>query len=185
LNAADPGADKFYNAMRMLVGPKKADDLISQLSLSGKFKNIPDELSHTMVFSDLKFQWNSKSRSFVSQGPIGIAMIGDNQLNKYVTGYIEIARKRSGNILNMYFEIGNDWYFFNYSQNKLQSISSRKDYNDQIKKVMESNKNILKAEDKLPQYAFIIATEKRKNDFLKKIGQSDNPDENQNENPNQ
>ena len=171
--------------MCMLVGTKKADELLSQLSLSGKFKSIPDELLHNMVFSDLKFQWNSKSRSFVSEGLIGLAMIGDNQINKYVTGYIEISRKRSGNILNMYFETGNDWFFFNYQMNKLQSISSRKDYNDLIKKAMESDKNILKAEDKQPQYAFIIATEKRKNDFLKKIGQSGDPNENQNENPNE
>ena len=185
LTPADPGADKFYNAMCMLVGTKKADELLSQLSLSGKFKSIPDELLHNMVFSDLKFQWNSKSRSFVSEGLIGLAMIGDNQINKYVTGYIEISRKRSGNILNMYFETGNDWFFFNYQMNKLQSISSRKDYNDLIKKAMESDKNILKAEDKQPQYAFIIATEKRKNDFLKKIGQSGDPNENQNENPNE
>jgi hypothetical protein len=109
-------------------------------------------------------------------------MLGDNQLNKFVDGNIEIARKRSGNILTMYFEIGNDWYFFNYQQNKLQSISNRKDYNDMIKKAMESNKNIQKAEDGKPQYAFIIATEKRKNDFLKKIGSSGDENEDKNDN---
>ena len=173
LEPADPSADKFYNAMRFMVGPKKADDLINQLSLSGKFKSIPEEMSHTMVISDIKFTWNPKSRSLVSESPIGIAMLGDNQINKYVDGYIEISRKRSGSVINMYFEVGNDWYYFNYAMNKMQSISSRKDYNDLIKKAMESNKNILKAEDKLPQYAFIISTEKRKKDFLKKIGKDD------------
>ena len=178
LTPADPSADKFYNAMRFIVGPKKADDLISQLSLSGKFKSIPNELTHTMTISDIKFGWNSKSRSFVSNGKIGIAMLNDNQINKYAEGYIEIARKRSGNILTMYFEIGDQWFFFNYQQNKLQSISNRKDYNDLIKKAMESDKNILKAEDGKPQYAFIIATEKRKNDFLKKIGKTEDEEEN-------
>ncbi|HNW68783.1 MAG TPA: hypothetical protein PKI01_00145 [Bacteroidales bacterium] len=173
LEPADPSEDKFYNAMRFMVGPKKADDLINQLSLSGKFKSIPEEMSHTLVASDIKFTWNAKSRSLVSESPIGIAMLGDNQINKYVDGYIEISRKRSGSVINMYFEVGNDWYYFNYAMNKLQSISSRKDYNDLIKKAMESDKNILKAEDKLPQYAFIISTEKRKKDFLKKIGKSD------------
>ncbi len=173
LDPADPSADKFYNAMRFMVGPKKADDLISQLSLSGKFKTIPEEMKHSLVISDINFTWNPQSRSLVSGSPIGIAMINDNQLNKYVEGYIEISRKRSGSILTMYFEVENDWYFFNYAQNKLQSISSRKDYNDLIKKAMESDKNILKAEDKLPQYAFIISTEKRKKDFLKKIGKSE------------
>ncbi len=177
LEAADPGSDKFFNAMRFMLGNKKADELMKQLSLSGKFKNIPDELSHTIVLSDVKFVWNEKSRSFVSDGPIGIAMIGDKQLNKYVDGFIEVAHKRSGNILNMYFKIGDDWYYFNYQMNKLQSISSRKDYNDAIKKAMEDNKNIQKAEDKQPQYAFIIATEKRKKDFLKKIGKSEDPNE--------
>ncbi|HPB25840.1 MAG TPA: hypothetical protein PLB59_04695 [Bacteroidales bacterium] len=173
LEPADPSEDKFYNAMRFMVGPKKADDLISQLSLSGKFKSIPDEMKHSLVISDINFTWNHQSRSLVSGSPIGIAMINENQLNKYVEGYIEISRKRSGSILNMYFEVENDWYYFNYAQNKLQSISSNKSYNDLIKKAMSSNKNILKAEDKLPQFAFIISTEKRKNDFLKKIGKSE------------
>ncbi len=176
LDPADPSSDKFYNAMKFIVGPKKADDLINQLSLSGKFKSIPDELNHTLTISDIIFKWNPTSRSFVSDGKIGIAMTGENQLNKYVEGYIEIARKRSGNVLNMYFEVGDQWFFFNYAQNKLQSISNRKDYNDLIKKAMEGDKNIQKAEDKKPQYAFIIATEKRKKDFLKKIGKSDEGD---------
>jgi len=162
-----------------MVGQKKADELLSQLSLSGKFKSIPPEMSHTLVVSDIKFTWNPKSRSLVSESPIGIAMMGDNQINKYVDGYIEISRKRSGSVINMYFEVGNDWYYFNYAMNKLQSISSRKDYNDLIKKAMESDKNIQKAEDKLPQYAFIISTEKRKTDFLKKIGKSGDPGDNE------
>jgi hypothetical protein len=43
---------------------------------------------------------------------------------------------------------------------------------------MESNKNILKAEDGKPQYAFIISTEQRKIAFLKKIGATGNEEEN-------
>lgn len=166
--------------MRFMVGPKKADDLISQLSLAGRFKNIPDEMKHTLVISDIKFKWNPKSRSLVSEGSIGITMMNENQVNKYVDGSIEISRKRSGSIINMYFEVENDWYYFNYAQNKFQSYSSKKTYNDLLKEAMSKNKNILKAEDKMPQYAFIISTEKRKKDFLKKIGadeEKENDDE--------
>lgn len=180
LEPADPSEDKFYNAMRFMVGPKKADDLISQLSLAGRFKNIPDEMKHTLVISDIKFKWNPKSRSLVSEGSIGITMMNENQVNKYVDGSIEISRKRSGSIINMYFEVENDWYYFNYAQNKFQSYSSKKTYNDLLKEAMSKNKNILKAEDKMPQYAFIISTEKRKKDFLKKIGadeEKENDDE--------
>ena len=180
LDPADPASDKYYNAMKFMVGTKKADELMSQLNLSGKFKSMPEALRHSFVFSDVKFTWNPKSRSFVSDGKIGIASSDDAQLNKYVTGYIEIARKKGGNVLNMYFETGDDWYYFSYQANKMQSISSKKEYNELIKKAMESDKNQLKAEDKQPQYVFFISTNSRKDAFLKKIGTSDE-DENTND----
>jgi hypothetical protein len=44
---------------------------------------------------------------------------------------------------------------------------------------MESEKNLLKAEDKQPQYVFFISTTSRKDAFLKKIG---TPDEEENSN---
>ena len=170
LEAVDVTADKYYDALRFILGPEKAEEVLAQLNLSGRIKNIPNELKFKFFIADVKLKWNSKSQSFVSDGDIGIATLGNVQIFRYVPGYIEISKKRSGSILNMYFELGNDWYYFNYTQGKLQTCSSRKDYNDLVKKAMDADKNVLKVEAGQAPYAFIISTTVRKDAFLKKIG---------------
>jgi len=44
----------------------------------------------------LKMHWNAHTRSYISQGKIGIGNIGKIQLNKYVTGRVELMKKRGG-----------------------------------------------------------------------------------------
>jgi hypothetical protein len=178
----DQSSDLFYNYLKIMLGPEKADKTLSKMTLKGRLGDLPSELTHTFVFSDVKFNWNAKTRSLVSDGTIGIVSINKTEFYKKVDGYIEIARKNSGNIINMYFEIGNDWYFFNYQANKLQVLSSKKDFNDLIKKAVEEGKNQLKAEDNLPAYVFMLSTNKRKTDFYKKIKpEGDEEEENNDE----
>jgi hypothetical protein len=162
--------DNFYNALKYQLGPEQADVMLSQLNLSGRVKELPDVLQHTFYLSQVKMKWNYSSRSFVSDGDIGIVSMGKTQMFKFVKGNMEIVRKRSGTIVTLYFEIGGDWYFFLYQTNRMQALSSNQAFVDAIKKAMGENKNIYEAKDKEPQYSFILSTNKRKSDFLKKIG---------------
>jgi hypothetical protein len=167
VNTAD---DNLYMAMKFLSGAEMADKYLTQLSLTGRIKDLPKELNPQIFLADVRLKWNTKTRSLVSDGSLGIATVNGSQIYKYVDGVIEIARKRSGNILNMYFEVGSDWYFFSYQANKMQAYSSRADFNLAVKEAMTAEKNILKTGSGEAPYAFIIATEKRKKDFLKKVG---------------
>jgi hypothetical protein len=170
------GDDKYYSTLKFILGPQKGDEMLNQLNLSGHMKDYPKDLAKWgFFFADVNMTWNPKTKSFVNDGKIGIASLKDNQMYKYVTGYVEIARKRSGNILNLYLESANQWFFFSYQNNKVQTISSKKEYNDAIKKAMDDNKNILKGEKGEANYAFIISTPKRKADFLKKVGAEGEP----------
>ena len=58
------------------------------------------------MISDIKMKWDSVTRSFVSTGNIGVGSIGKTQINKYVKGYMQIIKKRSGDAFNLYFELG-------------------------------------------------------------------------------
>ncbi len=184
---AEPGTealsttdDNYFMALKYQLGPEKANSFISQLSLTGRAKDLPTELVHTFYLSQVKMRWDFKNRSFVSEGDLGFVSAGNSQLYKFIKGNLEISFKHTGTTINLYFEAGNEWYFFSYQTNRMQALSSSKEFVDAIKKSMEDNKNVLDAKDNLPQYSFTLSTAKRKSDFLKKIGvtsDDSNPDE--------
>lgn len=159
----------FEKALRELLGKTEADKLISQVSLYGSFKKFPSELEHTFMFNDLKMKWNTPTRSYVSEGMIGVGSIYKNQLNKYVKGKIELVKKRSGDILNMYLEVDNStWYFFNYQAGLMQAISSDEKFNTTIKE-LKPDKRKAKEEKGQPAFQFVLSTARKKADFLKKF----------------
>jgi hypothetical protein len=174
---AEPGTealstddDGYFSALNYQLGPEKANSFLSQLNLTGRAKELPAELVKTFYLSQVKMKWDFKNRSFVSEGDLGFVSAGNSQLFKFMKGNLEISRKRSGTTINLYFEAGNEWYFFSYQTNRMQAISSSKEFVDAIKKVMSENKNIIDPKDNLPQYSYILSTVSRKDQFLKKLG---------------
>lgn len=159
----------FYEKnLAELIGQEKADKLISELGLYGSFKKTPDDLEHSFYFSNIKLKWDTATKSFVSYGPIGIGVIGKQQVNRQVQGYIELVKKRSGDIINIYLEIDEfNWYFFNYQRGIMQTISSNESFNSIIKD-LKPEKRTRKVKDDSP-YQFIISTERKKKDFLKRV----------------
>jgi len=162
----------FIKALTDILGEKKAEKTVADVKLFGKFRRYPAELEHTFMFSDVKFKWNYATRSYISYGPIGISSIGKQQVNKYFEGYIEIARKRTGDVLNVYleFEKGKSWYYFNYRNNLMQTISSNTDYNNVIRELKDEKRTEKKGDDG-EEYRFIISNLRKKTDFLRRIKQ--------------
>jgi hypothetical protein len=167
---------EFTKGLIDILGEKEADKVISDLQLFGKFRKYPSELEHTITFTDIKFKWNYATRSYISYGPIGIGSIGKDQVNKYVDGYVEIERKRTGDVLSIYleFEKGKYWYFFNYRNNLMQSISANTEYNAVIQE-LKDEKRTKKESKEGEEYSFIISNLRKKTDFLTKIKQSSEP----------
>jgi hypothetical protein len=162
----------FQKALTDILGQEEAEKELADLSLFGKFRKYPEELEKTIVFNDLKMKWNYATRSFVSYGQLGVASIGEVQLNKYVNGYVEIERKRTGDVINIYLEFdnGRSWYFFNYRNNLMQTISSNAEYNTLIRE-MKDDKRTVKKDRNGEQYTFIISNLRKKTDFLRRIQQ--------------
>lgn len=157
----------FEKGLREILGKTEADKLISQISLYGSFKKFPSELEHTFWFNDIKMKWNTPTRSYVSEGLIGVGSIYKNQLNKYVKGKVELVKKRSGDILNIYIAIDDaTWYYFNYQAGLMQAISSDEKFNTTIKELKPDKR---KAKEEKPPYQFILSTARKKADFLKKF----------------
>lgn len=159
----------FEKGLREVIGKDEADKLIAQANLYGEFKKLPDELKKALVFNDVKFKWDDVNKRYKSFSKIGISNIGKEQVNKYVDGKIEIVKKRSGDVLNIYLEIDqNNWYYFNYTRGTMQAISSDVDFNNAIQAV-KPDKRKSKAEKGQEPYQFMYSSEKKKIDFIRKF----------------
>lgn len=160
----------FNNLFNTLIPEKDHLKLRSELETVGRFRKFPDELTRTMILADVKMTYDTLSRSFISEGPIGVASIQDGIVNRYLGGKIEMTRKRNGDEFTFYLEISpNDWYFFNYRNNVMQFLSSDLDLNDLIREA-QLNKNELKRLNKEWRgYRYTLSTERKRREFLRRF----------------
>jgi hypothetical protein len=176
LSGTDPSRETFKRALNEVVGKEKADKLISEQTIYGKYKKFPDELNYTFFFSDVKMNWNQKTKSYISDGKLGLASIGKEQINKYLTGTIMLERKRSGDVLTIYFELDNSkWYTFSYSNGVMLCYSSNDKFTSIIKELKDDDKVAPDDYDKerLPEnkarYKFTAGSPNERNLLLKKL----------------
>jgi len=170
LVGVDLSKQVFQKALTDILGEREAEKMISDINLYNRLRRYPSELEHTLLFSEVKFKWDNVTRSYVSVGPIGLGSIGKVQINKYVDGYIEISKKKTGDVLNIYLEFdkGKHWYYFNYRNNLMQAISANTGFNDFIRDLKE-DKRTVKGERGQEDYRFIPSNLIKKTDFLRRL----------------
>ncbi|HEY9115575.1 MAG TPA: hypothetical protein VIN10_12825 [Bacteroidales bacterium] len=161
------GLGKFPLMLKKILGTAESEKLTSELSLYGQVKKMPDALKHTIIFSEVKLKWDSQTRSFVSQGPIGIGYVNGQQINKYVSGYLQIEKSTSGPAVSFYLKINKaQWYFFTYKNGIMQIISSDNALNDYIE-TLPGNSRILNENSDVDYYEFVISTRSKSVNFLR------------------
>jgi hypothetical protein len=176
LPGTDPARQTFQRALNEMVGKEKADKLISQQTIYGSYKKFPDELNYTLFFTDVKMNWNQKTHTYISDGKIGLGSVGKEQINKYLTGTIMLERKKSGDVLTIYFELDNSkWYTFSYSNGVMLAYSSNEKFVTTIKEIKDDDKVAPDDYDKerLPEnkarYKFTAGSPNERNNMLKKL----------------
>ena len=174
LKPVDVSKPDVTKNMRELIGKDQADKLISQLTLYGTAKKIPKELESQLFFTQLNMKWNKQTRSYVSEGKIGVGSIGKTFVNKMCDGKVEIKKKRGGDEITIYLELDpQHWYFFDYVNGYMQVMSSNNDFIAAINALKPD-----KREEKTDKgkYTFGISTSNKKTIFLRKFstGDSDN-----------
>lgn len=169
LTGTDINGLSYQALLTGLVGQKSARDLTAELNLSGQLKRPPQELNARMLLTELNMVWDPNLKSLISSGPFGIAASGGTLVNRKVNGYVEIGKRRTGDIINIYIEISNDqWYFFSYGSNFMQAISSDNDFNTIVAELKE-DKRIQKTGNNEASYQYIIGTPERRIAFLRKM----------------
>jgi hypothetical protein len=100
---------------------------------------------------------------------LGIANILRNQVNKYVNGYLEIEKGRGAEGFTLFLQPdANTYYFFNYRNGMLQAISSSEQFNNDLVN-LKADKRITSNRETAEQYEFIISTERKVTDFIRKM----------------
>jgi len=120
--------ERYHETIIQILGNKDGEKEVAELKKELRFKKIPSKLLNTFLISDMSFNWNDSLKSFVSKGDIGIALLGKNQVNKYVPGIIQMKKGRSRDELNMYFKIDETEFFFQYKSNTMTIYSTDKDF---------------------------------------------------------
>ncbi len=164
-SGVEQNTDKFIDYIYSKVSQRDAERLEKEIEMYGAYRRLPSEIEKTILFSDVKMQWDENSRSFVSLGKLGVAAIGSTQINKYLNGTLQIVKSRRGDVINLYIELGRrDWYFFSYSDGLMQVISSNSDFNDAITMLKASKRKSREGKGR-GSYEFNISTVRRKTDF--------------------
>lgn len=157
-----------------LLGKEAAGRMLSEINLFGSLKKSPDELTKSFVLTDVVLNYNKSTHSFVSRGQIGVAMILGESVNKYFDGYVELIRRRSGDVINIYIEADRkNWYYFRYGNKMMEAISSSDDFNNLLTEV-KTEKRKDKEDDVEEGYRFQVSNIQKKNAFLRSMKSMNN-----------
>ncbi len=162
---------KYTKYLSSKVGVELSDQLITEYSSLGSYRDYPKELEHTIFLADVKFRWDKRTRSFISYGKIGIGSIGKQAINKYVNGYIQIKKQRGGDLINVYLQPSEDkseYYYFSYARGLMQAFSSNNDFNIAIQEAKPKQK-VLEVEKGEETYTYLLSSDRRIYDFLREV----------------
>lgn len=148
---------------------QEAEQQISDLSLYGEMRRLPEQLNHSIIFSDLRFYWDSFTRSYISKGKIGIGYLGGNVINKYVEGWVQIEKGRTGSSISIFIKpTQKTWYYFNYKNGIMQVLSSDNAFNERIETI-KPEKRILNANSDVDYYEYVPSTRRKSVEFVRKM----------------
>lgn len=160
----------YAMAMETLLEPGELARVKSEMELVGKYKKFPDAMDRTIFLADVVMKFDTTTRSYVSNGPIGIGNVGKTTVNRYVNGIIELSKKRRDDDFTLYFQLNADeWFFFNFRGNIMQAISSDLDFNDLLTAAVRSKTEMDRVNKIIKGYRYSISTDRKKRDFLRKF----------------
>ncbi len=169
LKPVNLNSDLNVRGMKDLLGVSAASQLKEDLDLFGSTKTLPKEFDYQLLLNDVKLYWNESTSSFRSTGKIGIGFIGPQAVNVYVDGYIEIQRRRTGDLIDVYLKADpSTWYYFSYFRGVMMTQSSNNNYNTLIANIKQNARKHPDSNSKTP-YTYMISVENRVERFLSRM----------------
>jgi hypothetical protein len=176
LKPVNLNTDLNNKGMKDLLGINVASQLKEEMDLFGSSKNLPKAFTSKLLLNDVKLFWNEATSSFRSNGKIGIGFIGSQPVNVYVDGFIEIQRRRSGDMIDIYLKAdGSTWYYFSYFKGVMMTQAGNNNFNSIIAKTKLNDRKDPESSVKVP-YTYMIAVEDRLDRFLQRMS-NDKPED--------
>jgi hypothetical protein len=178
LKPVNLNSEMYNKGMKDLIGNTAASQVKEEMDIFGTSKSLPKEFNFELLINDVKLHWNEPTSSFRSSGKIGIGFIGLQPINVYVDGYIEIQRRRSGDMIDIYLKADEStWYYFSYFKGVMMTQSANNSYNSLISNIKLNVRKHPDSSVRVP-YTYMIAVEDRLGRFLRRM-ESNNPDQEQ------
>ncbi|MBE0676103.1 MAG: hypothetical protein IH591_15715 [Bacteroidales bacterium] len=156
-----------------ILGEKASKTISDELGTFGVIRSMPPEFTYELFLNDVTLEWNEATSSFRSVGKIGIGFIGQQPVNLYVDGHIEIQRRRSGDLLDIYLKADEStWYYFSYFRGVMMTLSGNSSYNTLITETKLKDRKDPKSSGRLP-FTYMISLEDRFRNFLRRMSSRD------------
>jgi hypothetical protein len=166
LTAVNLNSDFYKKGLKDLLGESAANQINEEMGLFGTSRNLPKEFRYKLLLNDVNLYWNESTASFRSKGRIGIGFIGQQPVNVYMDGYIEIQRRRTGDLIDIYLKANEStWYYFSYFRGVMMTQSGNNDYNTLISTIKLKDRRHPDATVRVP-YTYMIAVEDRLDRFI-------------------
>lgn len=165
---------QFYSKVAGgFMGLNEADKYISRIEL-GQYKRVPEQLQHTMFINEMNIKYQPGANSYVSKGKISIGGFLKERINAKVDGIVEFRRNKQVDEMNIYFKVGDDYFFFHYANNTMSALSSIGKFNEIVREDVtgKGDKNKLdeeKENGKKSTYRYNNARDRQLADFLDRI----------------
>lgn len=156
LKPVDMSRKAFILGIENLVGYKESQVLLNEINLYGKVTTIPPALNHTIVLTDLTLEWNQDTKSYISKGDIGIGIVGGVQVHKRVKGFVEITKRRSGDLFTLYIEPAEGkYYLFSYIRGTMHTTGYADAFVVPIRNE-KSGQRTQKGKRGMPHYNYVL-----------------------------
>ncbi|MFN8241665.1 MAG: hypothetical protein U0X39_13060 [Bacteroidales bacterium] len=178
LTAFNLNSEIYRRGMKEILGEAVANQINEEIGLFGTMRNMPKEYNLELLLNDVKLYWNAPTASFRSKGKIGIGFIGQQPVNVYVDGLIEIQRRRSGDMIDIYLKADQTtWYYFSYFRGVMMTQAGNTNYNALVSGIKLNDRKDPRSSVRIP-YTYMVAVEDRLQRFLRRM-QSNNVGEDQ------
>ncbi len=182
LKPVDIGSNKYNLAMQNLLGQEAAARLKEEMDLFGMSRTLPEDFNPELVLNDINLVWNQEYQAYRSEGKIGLGFVGNQAMNVYVDGFVELQKRRSGDILDIYLKVDDaTWYWFSYTRGVMMSLSGNQNYNTILTEERTGDRRHPDHSIRTP-YTYMVGIQERLDNFLERM-RGDRPDEGVVDNP--
>jgi len=169
LKPVNLNSDLNNKGMKDLLGINAASQLKEEMDLFGTSRNLPKEFTYELLLNDVKLYWNEATASFRSKGKIGIGFIGPQPVNVYVDGFVEIQRRRSGDLMDVYLKADEaTWYYFSYVRGVMMTQAGNNNFNSIISNIKLNDRKHPESSIRVP-YTYMNAIEDRLSRFIRRM----------------